>query len=65
MAALLAQPLTAQADHPWSVPEIFAHPGDLTGDPPEGISWSPDGRYATWIDGEGNLDPLGMRRGDA
>ena len=44
----------AQSTHPWTVPEIFAH-GDITGDPPEGIAWSPDGRYATWIDASGNL----------
>jgi len=58
MAALLAQPLRAQTDHPWTIAEIFGHPGSLTGEAPEGISWSPDGRFATWIDEEGNLDAI-------
>jgi dipeptidyl-peptidase-4 len=48
----------AQADHPWTIPEIFGHPGNLTGDPPQGISWSPDGKFATWIDDEGNLTAI-------
>jgi dipeptidyl-peptidase-4 len=41
--------LRAQSD-PWTIQVIFGHPGSLTGDPPEGISWSPDGKSATWID---------------
>jgi dipeptidyl-peptidase-4 len=57
-AALLAHPLHAQADHPWTIQEIYGHPGGLTGNPPEGISWSPDGKLATWIDDEGNLDAI-------
>jgi dipeptidyl-peptidase-4 len=47
--------LHAQADHPWTVNEIFGRPGDVTGNPPEGISWSPDGKLATWIDDNGDL----------
>ncbi len=47
---VLAPPLRAQSDHPWTIQEIFGQPGNLTGDPPEGISWSPDGKAATWID---------------
>jgi len=56
-AALVLSPasVSAQPNHPWTVAEIFGHPGSLTGDPPEGISWSPDGRRATWIDDRGNL----------
>ena len=55
-AALVLVPmLNAQASHPWTVEEIFGHPGSFTGNPPEGISWSPDGKRATWIDEEGNL----------
>jgi len=57
-AALLAQPLTAQADHPWTISEIFGRPGSLTGETPDEISWSPDGRFATWIDEEGNLEAI-------
>ena len=46
---------SAQATHPWTVSEIFGQENSLTGDPPEGISWSPDGKRATWIDDNGNL----------
>jgi dipeptidyl-peptidase-4 len=53
--ALLVQPAQAQADHPWTVQEIFGHPGSLTGDAPDNISWSPDGKIATWIDDNGDL----------
>jgi dipeptidyl-peptidase-4 len=53
--ALVPSTLHAQADHPWTVNEIFGHPGDPTGNPPEGISWSPDGKLATWIDDNGDL----------
>jgi dipeptidyl-peptidase 4 len=53
--AVLPSPLCAQSDHPWTIQEIFGHPGELTGDTPEGISWSPDGKAATWIDGNGDL----------
>lgn len=45
----------AQSTHPWTVAEIFGQENSLTGDPPEGISWSPDGKRATWIDDGGNL----------
>ena len=54
-AALWAQPAPAQADHPWTVQEIFGHPGSLTGEAPDNISWSPDGKLATWIDENGDL----------
>jgi dipeptidyl-peptidase 4 len=53
--ALAAFPLRAQSDKPWTVAEIFGHPGSLTGDPPDGIAWSPDGKSATWIDDNGDL----------
>lgn len=39
---------------PWTVPEIFGG-NDLTGYPPDGISWSPDGKRATYIDEDGNV----------
>jgi dipeptidyl-peptidase 4 len=54
-AVSFALPLAAQATHPWTVPEIFGRGDSATGDPPEGISWSPDGKRATWIDEHGNL----------
>jgi dipeptidyl-peptidase 4 len=53
--SLVPAALQAQADHPWTVSEIFGRPGDSTGNPPEGISWSPDGKLATWIDDNGDL----------
>ena len=55
LAALSALPLRGQDDHPWTVAEIFGHPGSLTGEAPQGISWSPDGKRATWIDESGDL----------
>ncbi|MFP5228499.1 MAG: DPP IV N-terminal domain-containing protein [Acidobacteriota bacterium] len=61
---VLSPPLCAQTNRPWTIQEIFGHPGDLTGSPPEGISWSPDGKTATWIDESGNLvgiDPPNAR----
>jgi dipeptidyl-peptidase-4 len=56
--ALFSCALHAQADHPWTVNEIFGRPGSLTGNPPEGISWSPDGKLAAWIDDNGDLVAL-------
>jgi dipeptidyl-peptidase-4 len=53
--ALVPCALQAQADRPWTVNEIFGRPGDPTGNPPEGISWSPDGKLATWIDDNGDV----------
>jgi len=56
LLALVPPPAThAQTTHPWTVAEIWSHPGSVTGDPPQGMSWSPDGKRATWIDEEGNL----------
>jgi dipeptidyl-peptidase 4 len=57
-AVPLAPPLAAQSTHPWTVPEIFGRDDSATGNPPEGISWSPDGKRATWIDDSGNLMQL-------
>lgn len=50
--------LVAQSAHPWTVEEIFGQDGSATGNPPEGISWSPDGKLASWIDKDGNLMAL-------
>jgi len=55
LLATVSLPLAAQATHPWTVSEIFNRLDSATGDPPEGISWSPDGKRATWIDDSGNL----------
>jgi dipeptidyl-peptidase 4 len=54
-AAFLPQPLLAQTEHPWTVADIFGDKAVSTGEAPEGISWSPDGKRATWIDDDGNL----------
>jgi dipeptidyl-peptidase 4 len=47
-------PLPAQPTHPWTVKDIFGG-RSLTGFPPSGISWSPDGKHATYMDGQGNI----------
>jgi dipeptidyl-peptidase-4 len=48
---LPAQSSTAQAQaKPLTVETIFAH-GPLTGTPPEGLTWSPDGKHLTYLDG--------------
>ena len=63
-AALLSAPLIAQSNRPWTVDEIFGHSGSLTGDPPEGMSWSPDGKRVTWLDERGDLmqiEPPGVK----
>ncbi len=39
---------------PWTIRDIFGGQ-DLTGNPPEGMSWSPDGSRATWIADSGDL----------
>jgi len=39
---------------PWTVKEIFGG-ASPTGYPPDGISWSPDGKRATYIDDNGNV----------
>ena len=45
---------TSAPTRPWTVQDIFGG-NDLTGYPPSGISWSPDGKRATYIDDEGNV----------
>ncbi|MGC2639018.1 MAG: alpha/beta fold hydrolase [Acidobacteriaceae bacterium] len=54
-SSIFAVPLVAQSSHPWTVAEIFGRDRVSTGEPPQGISWSPDGKRATWIDEDGNL----------
>ncbi|MDE3186205.1 MAG: alpha/beta fold hydrolase [Acidobacteriota bacterium] len=53
---LIAVPLAAQAPSvPLTVEKIFAH-GPLTGTPPEGLAWSPDGQHLTYRDGDELID---------
>ncbi len=44
----------AQSNHPWTIKEVFGG-GSLTGNPPDGISWSPDGERATYLDDKGSV----------
>lgn len=46
---LCAALLSAQSITPLTVQAIYAH-GRLIGDPPEGLTWSPDGKHLTYID---------------
>jgi dipeptidyl-peptidase-4 len=51
-----ALPLAAQAPpKPLTVEAIYAH-GPLAGQLPEGISWSPDGKHLTYLDGGELID---------
>ena len=52
---LMPQSLIAQVSHPWTVSEIWGSSSSLTGNPPEGMSWSPNGARATWIGKKGSL----------
>ena len=57
--AAFAFPAAAQnASVPLTIERIFAH-GPLTGTPPEGLTWSPDGKHLTYLDGGElvDLDP--------
>jgi dipeptidyl-peptidase 4 len=53
---LISQAAFAQQSqtHPWTVKEIFAD-DSLTGNPPEGMSWAPDGSRATYIAENGDV----------
>jgi dipeptidyl-peptidase-4 len=53
---LASTTLAAQAPpKPLTISDIFAH-GPITGEMPNGISWSPDGRHLTYIDGGELID---------
>ena len=58
---LAVDPVSAQApEHPaaakpLTVEAIFAH-GPLIGEPPGELAWSPDGKYATYMDGGQLMD---------
>lgn len=49
-----APPAPSQPTHPWTVKDIFSGKSS-TGSPPSGISWSPDGKHASYLDGSGNV----------
>ncbi len=52
-------PLAAQTPAiPLTVEKIFGH-GSLAGEPPDGLTWSPDGKHLTYLDGGElvDLDP--------
>ena len=40
---------------PLTIEKIYAH-GPLTGNPPSGIAWSPDGKHLTYLDGNELID---------
>ena len=53
---LLSLPLAAQAhEKPLTVEQIFAH-GSLVGNPPDELTWSPDGNHLTYLDGGELID---------
>ncbi|MGB8032149.1 MAG: alpha/beta fold hydrolase [Terracidiphilus sp.] len=54
--ALATLSIAAQApEKPLTVDAIFAH-GPLTGEPPDQLSWSPDGKHLTYLDGGELMD---------
>jgi dipeptidyl-peptidase-4 len=56
IASLATQAPAAQdAQKPLTVEAIFAH-GHLIGDPPEDLTWSPDGKHLTYLDGGELID---------
>jgi len=59
VVSLSALPLSGQAPaKPLTVDAIFGH-GSLIGNPPSGLTWSPDGKHLTYLDGGElvDLDP--------
>jgi dipeptidyl-peptidase-4 len=56
VCSFAAHPLAAQAPQkPLTVEAIFAH-GWLIGNPPDQLTWSPDGKHLTYIDGVELMD---------
>ena len=54
--ALPALPIPAQPpEKPLTVDAIFAH-GPLIGEPPDQLTWSPDGKHLTYLDGGELMD---------
>jgi len=58
----LASAQAAAPTHPWTVREICGG-GDLTGFPPSGMSWSPDGKHATYSDLNGDVMQIDVADG--
>ena len=50
-----AQNASAATGKLLTVEDIFAH-GPITGNPPQGLTWSPDGEHLTYLDGGELLD---------
>ncbi len=64
VVAMATVPLSAEAPQkPLTVETIFAH-GPLIGIPPEGLTWSPDGKHLTYLEG-GELNDLDPATGKA
>ena len=58
LSAFVSIPFTAlplAAQKPLTVEAIYAH-GPLIGHPPEGLTWSPDGKHLTYLDGDELID---------
>jgi len=56
VALFVTLPLAAQTpSKPLTVEAIFAH-GSLSGTPPKGLTWSPDGQHLTYLDGGELID---------
>ncbi len=54
--AVTARPANGQApEKPLTVDAIFAH-GPLIGEPPDQLTWSPDGKHLTYLDGGELMD---------
>jgi dipeptidyl-peptidase-4 len=54
ISTCIAYPQSTTLTKQWTVKEIFGGPS-LTGFPPDGISWSPDGSRATYISEDGDV----------
>ena len=48
-------PASQSSTKPLTVEEIYAH-GPITGNPPQGLTWSPDGQHLTYMDGGELID---------
>jgi len=56
VSALAGLPLAAQApEKPLTIDAIFAH-GPIIGSPPDQLTWSPDGKHLTYLDGGELMD---------
>jgi dipeptidyl-peptidase-4 len=53
--AFFAASASAQNGIPLTVEKIYAH-GSLAGNPPEGLTWSADGKHLTYLDGGELID---------